>query len=70
MYKRCGDQPGHFVLASVAVQDNMYGLTRMVQKLRDKTNWGNEAFRNIQNAEALIKAKLKDKYGIDNPIFD
>jgi hypothetical protein len=58
------------VLASVADQDSMYGLTRMAQTLRDKTNWENEVFRNRQDAEAWIKARLKDKYGIDNPAFD
>ena len=58
------------VLASVADQESMYGLTRMAQTLRDKTNWENEVFRNRQDAEAWIKARLKDKYGIDNPIFD
>ena len=58
------------VLASVADQDSMYGLTRVAKTLRDKTNWENEVFRNRQDAEAWIKVRLKDKYGIDNPIFD
>jgi hypothetical protein len=58
------------VLASVADQDSMYGLTRMAQTLRDKTNWENEVFRNRQDAEAWIKARVKEKYGIDDPAFD
>ena len=56
--------------APVADQHSMYGLTRMAQTLRDKTNWEYEVFRNRQDAGAWIKARVKEKYGIDTPIFD
>jgi hypothetical protein len=57
------------ILASVADQDNMFGLSRMAQTLRDKTDWENEVFRKIQDAEAWIKARLEEKYGITDPIL-
>ena len=69
MDKRCGDQPGHCSCFSCSPGWHVW-FDQDGAKLRDKKNWGNEAFRDMQNAEALIKAKLKDKYGIDNPIFD
>ena len=58
------------ILASVADQDSMYGLSRMAQTLRNKTDWENEVFRNRQDAEAWIKARLEEKYGIADPILD
>ena len=58
------------ILASVADQDSMYGLSRMAQTLREKTDWENEVFRNRQDAEAWIKARLEEKYGIADAILD
>jgi hypothetical protein len=57
------------VIATVAGQDIMYGLSRMAQALRDGTDWENEVFRNRQDAEAWLKERVKEKYGIDDPTF-
>ncbi|MFC1844448.1 hypothetical protein ACFLZ5_06615 [Thermodesulfobacteriota bacterium] len=58
------------IIATVADQDIMYGLSRMAQTLRDDAEWENEVFRNRQEAEAWITARVKQKYGIENPTFD
>ena len=58
------------VNATVADQDIIFGLARMAQTLRDGTNWENEIFRNRQDAEAWLKKRVKEKYGIDDLIFD
>jgi hypothetical protein len=55
------------VIATVADQDIMYGLSRMAQTLRDEADWENEVFRNRQDAEVWIKKRVKEKYGIDDP---
>jgi hypothetical protein len=57
------------IIATVADQDIMYGLSRMAQTLRDDAAWENEVFRNRQDAEAWIKARVKQKYGIADPAF-
>ena len=58
------------VIATVADQDIVFGLSRMAQTLRDGANWENEVFRNRQDAETWMKARVKQKYGIDDPTFD
>jgi len=57
------------VIATVADQDIMYGLSRMAQTLRDRTDLENDVFRNRQDAEAWIRERVKEKYGIDDPVF-
>jgi hypothetical protein len=58
------------IIATVADQDILYGLSRMAHTHRSGTGWENEVFKNRQDAEAWIKARVKDKYGIDDPTFD
>ena len=60
----------YVIIASVADQDIMYGLSRMAQTLRDDTAWENGVFRNSQDAEAWIAARVKQKFRIENPTFD
>ena len=57
------------VVAAVADQDLIYGLARMLEILRDETDWENEVFRNREDAEAWIRERVKEKYGIDNLTF-
>lgn len=56
------------VIASVADQDIMFGLTRMAHALRNGTDCENEVFQDRQDAEEWIREKVK-KYGIDDPEF-
>jgi len=46
------------VIASVADQEIMYGLSRMAHILREGTDWENEVFRNRQDAEVWIKQRV------------
>ncbi|MCK5012153.1 MAG: hypothetical protein KAS98_16775, partial [Deltaproteobacteria bacterium] len=57
------------VIATVADQDIMYALSRMAQTLRDEMNWENEVFRKRQDAKTWIRARVKQKYGIDDLTF-
>ena len=56
------------VIASVADQDIMFGLTRMAHAMRDGTDCENEIFQNRQDAEEWIREKVK-KYGIEDQEF-
>ena len=53
------------IVALVASQDLIYGLSRMWQVLSEGTNWETMVFRNREDAEAWIKERVKEKYGID-----
>ena len=50
-------------------QDLIYGLTRMWEVLSEGTNWETMASRNREDAEAWIKERVKEKYGIDDLTF-
>jgi len=57
------------IVAVVANQDLIYGLTRMWEALLAGTNWETMAFRNREDAEAWIKERVKERYGIDDLTF-
>lgn len=57
------------IVAVAAKQDFMFGMTRMWEMLSDGTNWEIMVFRNREEAEAWIKERVKQKYGIDNLTF-
>ena len=47
-----------------ANRDLTYGLARMTEMLIDVTGWESKVFRNREDAEAWIKERVKEKYGI------
>ena len=57
------------IVAVVAEQDFMFGIARMWELLSDGTNWETMVFRNREEAEAWIKERVKQKYGIDDLTF-
>ena len=57
------------VVAIVAGQDLVYGLARMIGILRDETDWEEMVFRNREDAEAWIKKRVREKYGIEDLSF-
>lgn len=52
------------VIAIIADQDLIYGLSRMFQVLAEETGWEIEIFRLRDDAEAWIKKRVKEKFGI------
>lgn len=54
------------IVGGVAKSDVVFGLSRMAQILMDEDGWEYEVFRNREDAEEWIKAKVKEKYGIDD----
>ena len=57
------------VVANVAEKDIAFGLSRMWEILIDETNWEVMVFRKRGDAEAWIKEKVKEKYGIVDLTF-
>ena len=57
------------VVAIAASQDFAYGLARMMEILRDESDWEEMVFRNREDAEAWIKKRVKEKYGIEDLTF-
>ena len=57
------------VVAQVADKDVAFGLARMWEILTDATDWEIMVFRNREDAEAWIKEKVKEKYGIVDLTF-
>ena len=57
------------IVAVVANQNLIYGLARMWEMLSDEMNWETMVFRNREDAEAWIKERVKEKYGIDDLTF-
>jgi hypothetical protein len=58
------------VIALVADQDLIFGLSRMWELLIDATEWVTGVFRKRDDAEAWITQNVKEKYGIDGITFD
>ena len=52
------------VVAVAAKSDVVFGLSRMSQLLMDETGWEHKVFRNREDAEEWIKAKVREKHGI------
>jgi hypothetical protein len=57
------------VVAIVAKQDVIYGMARMWEILSEATKWETMVSRNREEAEAWIKQRVKQKYGIDDLTF-
>ena len=57
------------IVAIVANQDLAFGLARMWEILVDAVDWETMVFRKREDAEAWIEKQVKEKYGLDNPIF-
>jgi len=57
------------IVATVANQDLTFGLSRMWEILVDRVAWETMVFRNREDAEAWITEMVKEKFGMDNPIF-
>jgi len=58
------------IVAVVANQDLIYGMARMWEIMSDKAKWETMVFKNREEAEAWIKERAKQKYGIDDPKFN
>lgn len=56
----------HPIVAVAAKSDLAYGLSRMAQLLMSETGWEHEVFRSRTDAEAWIKIRVGEKYGITN----
>jgi hypothetical protein len=54
------------VLATVADQDLIYGLTRMFHFLAEETGWEMNVFRLREEAEAWIRKMVKERFNIDD----
>ena len=57
------------IVAIVAEEDLVYGLSRMYELLLDETGWEIMVFRNREDAKAWIKQRVKEKYGINDLTF-
>ena len=60
----------HALVAVVASQDLIYGLARMSQVLMEETGWQHEVFRNREDAEAWLRTKAKERFGISDLTID
>ena len=54
------------IVAIVANDDLIYGLSRMYQSLVDMTEWETMVFRSRNESEEWIKERVREKFGIDN----
>jgi hypothetical protein len=54
------------VVGVVAKSELAFGLSRMSQMLMEPTGWDHRVFRNRRDAEEWIRAKVYEKYGIDD----
>jgi hypothetical protein len=52
------------VVAVVAAQELLFGLSRMWEMLADETGWESMICRDRGDAEAWIKKRVKEKFGI------
>jgi hypothetical protein len=57
------------VVAIITNEDLIYGLARMWEILIDETDWETMVFRNRKDAEAWIRERVKEKYGIEDLTF-
>lgn len=57
------------IVATVANQDYIFGLSRMGEILRSSGGWAEMVFRNIEEAETWIRKRMKEKFGIENITF-
>ncbi len=57
------------IVAHIANKDITFGLSRMWEMLSDETKWEVMVFRNREDAEAWIRQKVEEKYGIGDLTF-
>ena len=57
------------IVALVAKNDLIYGLSRMYEALIHETDWETMVFRSRKEAVAWIKERIKEKFGIDHLTF-
>ena len=57
------------VVSQAAAKDTTFGLSIMWEILSDETNWDIMVFRDREDAEAWIRQKVKEKYGIGDLTF-
>jgi hypothetical protein len=57
------------IVAVAAKQELVFGLARMWEMLSYKTPWEKKIFRNRDEAEAWIRERVKEKYGIEDLTF-
>jgi hypothetical protein len=57
------------IVAVVSNQDFIYGMARMWEILSGEKTWETMVFRNREEAEAWIKERVKQKYGINDLTF-
>ena len=69
--KKASEYISDGVVAVVAKDDLAYGVTRMWEIIVECTGiqWETMVFRAREDAEAWIKEKVKEKYGIDDLTF-
>ena len=58
------------IVATVASQDQVFGLTRMWEVFVDDAKWETMAFRNVTAAKEWIRERVEDKYGISHISFE
>ena len=58
------------IVALVAKHDVIYGMSRMWEILSEGTKWETMVSRNREDAESWIKQRIKQKYGIDDLLFN
>lgn len=57
------------IVATVATNDLIYGLSRMAEALMYETGWETMVFRSKKKAVEWIKERVKDKFEIDDLTF-
>ena len=54
------------ILATIATEDVVYGLSRMADVFKQNMGWETAIFRNHTDAEAWLSQKVKARYAIDS----
>ena len=58
------------VIAEVVGDNYVFGMVRMSHILRSPGGWEENVFRNRTDAEAWIRARVKDKFGLTDISFE
>ncbi|MBN2164120.1 MAG: hypothetical protein JXR25_07100 [Pontiellaceae bacterium] len=58
------------ILATVAIEDVVYGLARMADVFKQRMGWQTAIFRNRNDAEGWITQKVKEQYALDSLNFE
>ena len=57
------------IVATVADQDLVFGLVKMSIMLRDQTGWESRIFQHREDAEAWVRSRAENKFGITGLTF-